>query len=286
MTCEKFLNWLSQKDSFCSMDELPEAISLHLNSCRRCQKALEAHNSVFKMLPDAVRLSKETKQRIFAKLKTQIGQKTDDTKPFFATLISFMPQLGIAFVFIIALLIAFSAIKPDENRGTNFISGQCSVYREGKRIHFLPDNLPLFSGDRIKTSGLTTVAWGAKDQINITGSAQFIVGHNQLTMSSGKARMEFTSSAEGYEIVLRESIIKIVGTIIIIEITQNNESITVERGKIQWRGLETNKRGYLSSGETIRFSSGTNMNDKAEKNRSEQPDIQEPETTSDPILPD
>ncbi|MBU1108595.1 MAG: hypothetical protein KKB51_18105 [Candidatus Riflebacteria bacterium] len=296
MSCEKFLEWLDEGNSVGSVDELPEEFFSHVTDCASCQNFLALQNSAIVQIRSSAVLKRDVKNRIFSKLETQINAAKSEKISFIDQLLSGLLitenrkwlYSGISFLLILVFLTFYNSSAPDNPRVNAFASGNGIITRNLREIQLSAGKLQLLAGDKLKClSGKSKIAWDHEDQIEIEGQAEFLIGENRLQMLNGKTRLSFTSSAKGYVIEMKEALLTIVGTVIRLEIAPDNDSIFVEKGKIQWQQLKLAKSGILAAGQGICISAASVEEIKPGKIPApkELPIDPEANTISEPVLP-
>ncbi len=307
MNCEKFIEWLNEGNSTRYRNELPQQFIEHVTNCSKCRQSLSVQNSEVEKLKKQVTLRSEDKMRIFGKLKKQIAD-SQTAKPFSlsALLSDFFPAenrkwafSGFTFILLLSSL-AIISLLGSSNETVAYVVGDGTLIRNSVSIQLSKQQIPVFSGDRLQfDGGSSTIAWDNKDQLQIEGTAGFVVGDNMLTMHDGEARVAFKPSAKGYIVAMNHSLFVIVGTVLQLQTSQDEDSIHVVEGKIEWQQKNSEEKGFLAAGQGLNISA-TQVSEilqselKAHQNELDEPLptsielLVEPvlDVSSDPILPD
>ncbi|MBU1108868.1 MAG: hypothetical protein KKB51_19480 [Candidatus Riflebacteria bacterium] len=246
-SCENFILLLQDYPETAIDKESQE----HLAVCENCRKLLENHNQSFDLLKSQLTLSPQKKQQIFARIhQTIAAEKTQESNTPFSTFLAWLfahrLQLVLPVVILAFGIMFFSQNNPDSKIQ---ISGSAVILRNMEKIELDQKSLQLALGEKISLlKGRLNLFWNEIETVAIDGRLDFSAADMSIKAQSGEAVMNFTPSAKGYLIETRRSLLKIVGTTIKLELTDNSDVIFVEKGKIEWALHDNSRKGEAAAG--------------------------------------
>lgn len=254
INCDNFISLLQEN----AEAEIPESFKKHLENCDRCKTLLKKHNCSFEDLKKRLTIKEETKNNILSRLQKQILREkalsqNEKSRGFWARLSLLRLQTAISFLAVIVVVGLFF-IKNYQTADQIKISGSATILKNFEKIVLENNVIPVSYGEKISLlTGKLDLLWKNNEKVIVEGRLDFLTGDRKLTIKSGHGILEFTPSATGYVIATRKALFTIIGTTVIIDSSENSDSIGVVKGKIAWTLIDKTRQGEATAGTKVIF---------------------------------
>jgi hypothetical protein len=247
--CENFILLLQEQSEIV----LDAAHKKHLADCEECRRLLEGHDRNFARLKQSLLLSEPERERIFARLQKTIADeessKSSDSEFSLAFLLNNW-RLQIAFTAILLVVVTgfwySGKFQPDN---TMQLSGSAVILRHFKKITLENALLQLEPGEKVTLlNGRVDLHWQNSARVSIAGMLDFTAQEKSIVAKNGQATLTFLPSAAGYVITTRLMQVKILGTTVLLELSDNQDAISVINGKVEWSLLDGTEKREVSAG--------------------------------------
>lgn len=247
--CENFILLLQEHSEIV----LDDAHKEHLASCKKCQRLLDSHDRSFGRLKQGLMLSASTKEAILGKVQKMIaaeknsrGSSSDFSLAFWLR----SWRLHISFAALLFLLMVglwYSGKSQPEN--TMQISGSATILKNFKKIALDNTLIQLETGEKVTVlNGRVDLCWQNSERVSIDGMLDFVAQEKNIVAKSGQATLTFLPSAAGYIVTTRLMLVKILGTTVVLELSDNQDAISVIKGKVEWSLLDGTEKREVSAG--------------------------------------
>ncbi|EKD83005.1 MAG: hypothetical protein ACD_39C00945G0002 [uncultured bacterium] len=247
--CENFILLLQEHSEIV----LDEAHKEHLTGCQNCRRLLESHDRNFGRLKSDLLLSEPAKAAIFIKIQKMITEdkiSENGTVKFSLPLFLHNWRLQIAFTALLVLFVAglgfWVNFRSDD---AVQISGTATIFKNFKKITLENATVSLNPGEQINlVNGQIDISWHNSERVAISGMLDFNVQERSIVARSGQASLTFLPAAAGYLIKTRLMLVKVLGTTVMLELTEKQDSISVIKGKVEWSLLDGTKKCEVGAG--------------------------------------
>ncbi|OGK06714.1 MAG: hypothetical protein A2W80_04440 [Candidatus Riflebacteria bacterium GWC2_50_8] len=247
--CENFILLLQEH----SETVLDDAHKEHLASCANCRRLLEIHDRSFARLKQGFTLSASAREAILGKVQKMIAEEKSSKSRSSDFSLAFWLRswrLQISFAAVLFMLMAglwYSGKSQPDN--TMQISGSATILKNFKKIALENTLIQLETGEKVTIlNGRVDLCWQNSEKVSIDGMLDFAVQENNIDAKSGQATLTFLPAAAGYIITTRLMLVKILGTTVVLELSDNQDAISVIKGKVEWSLLDGTEKREVSAG--------------------------------------
>lgn len=265
MSCEKLKNWLDEGNFASSIQDMPQEMRSHAQTCSYCQQIIKTTANALSKLKKSSTLSPQKQQQIFKELHNRIASGSalakkmpsfsEKLQAFFAEKI--FARYALAGFAVLILVVSVSLVWHKSSGKTSSINevyalGSGELQRRGKLIKLGAAKVSIQADDVvIVDKEAMVISWNKAEKIELKGKSSHRIAKNGLNMISGQVLMSFKPSARGYRIEMNNSTLKVVGTVLKLEILKDCDSIEVESGKIEWKIKNSKDSGTLEKGQSL-----------------------------------
>lgn len=247
--CEKFISLLQEQTEIV----LEDADKNHLAECESCRRLLANHERSFTRLKQDLSISTPRQEFILANLQKMIAdQKSSKDRHLNFSLSLWLNGWRTQIAFTIALFIAVIGIwySHQSSSGDEMqISGSATILKNFKKIALEKTSIHLRPGERVTLlNGQIDLRWQNSAKISVDGMLDFVVHEKSIVANNGQATLTFLPTASGYIVSTRLMLVKILGTTVILELDDNQESVSVVKGKIEWSLVDGKEKREVAAG--------------------------------------
>lgn len=226
----------------------------HLRGCKSCRHLWATHNQSITSLKERVTLSAESQQKIFSRLQQTIqSSQKSETNHWVSRLTLWISTLNPRYAIpALVLFIGFTLAAFIQPSSSMMMNGPATVLVETNKVFLDLRQKPMVIGKSLwLLDGQLHLAWNNQETIAVEGRLEFSALEKGLKPTKGKAVLSFSRSAEGYQVAMRHTILKIVGTVIRIEMSDTSETVVVDKGRVLWELHDGSRKGELTAGTGI-----------------------------------
>lgn len=255
INCDSFILLLQENPG----SRLPDNYQEHLEACRSCRDLLKAHDHNIEELKKRVAISETTKNNVLSKLQKEIAREkalSQDigNQSFWARLNIF--RLQVAFPLLVLVIVAGLFLVEDSG-GSVQLTGPATVLKNSQKVVLEETGVKLDFGERISLlTGQLHLTWKNNEAVLIDGRLDFAVHKRNLTVGEGQATLDFMPSTAGYVVATRRATFTILGTTIVLDLSDSSDSIAVLKGKVAWALNDKSRAGEATAGTRIILKNG------------------------------
>lgn len=247
--CEKLISLLQEQTEIV----LEEADKNHLVDCESCRRLLANHERSFNKLKQDLTIPLPRQAAILVNVQKMIAdQKISKNQHLNFSLPLWLSEWRTQVVWTVLLLIAMTGIwyshsfLPGE---TIQISGSATILKNFKKIALKKTVIQLKPGERVTLiNGKIDLLWQNSASVSIDGMLDFVAHEKSIIANNGQATLTFLPTASGYIISTRLMLVKILGTTVILELDDNQESVSVVKGKVEWSLVDGKEKREVAAG--------------------------------------
>lgn len=247
--CEKLISLLQEQTEIV----LEEADKNHLAECESCRQLLANHDRSFTRLKKDLSISTPRKEFILANLQKMIADQTSSKNRHLNFSLSlclngWRTQIAFAIVLFIAMTGIWYSHQSSSGEEMQ-ISGSATILKNFKKIALENTSIQLKPGERVTLlNGQIDLRWQNSAKISIDGMLDFVAHEKSIIANNGQATLTFLPTASGYIISTRLMLVKILGTTVILELDDNQESVSVVKGKVEWSLVDGKEKREVAAG--------------------------------------